>query len=124
MLYFRETVLFIMISVAAVACIGGQDKTESQAHSAPTGCGALDPGACATEAQCAVIEGRPILDDGAGGQCVDFDSDRVGLGCMDADWGCGEAETLGRPPGGDCYWFPTTCLPTGWEVCEGSVNGC
>ena len=39
---------------------------------------------------------------------------------MDADIGCGDAITFGKPEGADeseCHLFTSTCMPEGWVPC-------
>jgi hypothetical protein len=93
---------------------GGADDTGASGD-----CAARPPDACEDDARCASIDGRPLEDDGAGGACVDFSRPGQPLGCMSADGGCGDAETLAASAAepDTCWWFPSTCLPAGWTGC-------
>lgn len=73
--------------------------------------------------QCRTIDGRLLQDDGEGGLCVDFGEEGEALACMDADGGCGDAETLAAPSADSdqCWWFPSTCVPEGWVMCSEST---
>lgn len=96
---------------------GTPDDTDDSG-TAPA-CADLAPDACATRADCGVIDGRPMhKQDGA--WCVDHDEASQPLGCMEAEDGCGDAETIASSPDAPetCWWFSSTCIPTGWTVCE------
>ncbi|MBN2801305.1 MAG: hypothetical protein JXX28_19345 [Deltaproteobacteria bacterium] len=78
-------------------------------------------------AGCAVIAGRLLQETDDGAHCVDFTGERVPQGCMEAELGCGDAETLAAPPDDPdaCWWFSSTCLPPGWVTCgEGWADAC
>lgn len=91
----------------------------------PAACGSLSVAGCGSRPDCSNIDGRPMLDDGAGGLCVDFDQPQSPLGCMPADMGCGDAETLAASADdpSTCWWFPSTCVPAGWSGCAISEYG-
>ena len=82
--------------------------------SAPTDCAEVDPEVCSGREDCVVITGNAIDRDNG---CIGASSD---LGCMQRDWGCGDAETYARDPEGVCWWFSSTCQPSypGWESAE------
>lgn len=105
------------LTLLLLACAG--DKPSDSGAAAD--CAALDPTTCATREDCSTIDGRPLQDDGSGGVCVDYYDEPVPLGCMSAEGGCGAAETGGLDGDGTCWWFSSTCLPSGWTSCEFSV---
>jgi len=86
-----------------------------------TDCAAVAPDVCDATSGCAAIRGYPILDDGAGGLCTDWDSPTA-LGCMDADSGCDDAVAVASDPKApETLWFFTNlCLPTGWTFIASS----
>lgn len=88
------------------------------------GCDTLLPSQCRLESACAVLDGWPVLDEGFG-PCVDFNGERVGVGCAYGGLECLDVETYGAPSeeigaGATCYLFPNSCLPPDWVPCEGS----
>lgn len=86
-------------------------------------CDTLAPTTCADRSDCAVITARPLIDDGAGGLCVDGDTDPEPVGCMDADQGCDDIVVVPTDPDGDANCdrlFANSCLPSGWVDCPGA----
>ena len=85
----------------------------------PLECAELTVEACQTRDDCTTVDGLTLHQDGEE-YCVDWNEESTPLGCLDMDTGCGEAETYAAPAGdpGDCYWFPTTCWPSGWVGCN------
>lgn len=90
-------------------------------------CVELPPTACEADEGCRALEAWLVRAEGEG-WCVDFSKDRVALGCIAADAGCGDAETpattADKPD--QCLWlFPSTCLPPGYLSCpESSLPEC
>ena len=83
-------------------------------------CASLDVDSCAADSRCQPILGRPMsAHPKTEAPCVDFSIDAVPLGCMDAEGGCGDAETIAGATEGACdTWFSSTCLPQGWFGCD------
>jgi hypothetical protein len=80
--------------------------------------------ACAADDACTTLDARTIHTD-VEPNCVDFSEESVPKACMDADVGCGDAETLAGPPDSDeCWWFPSTCVPDGWTSCGDVAHEC
>ena len=80
------------------------------------GCGDLDEDECAANPNCSAINGAPAAE-----ICAEnWDRwNQVYAGCMEAEGSCGAAETCGiHPRTGERYLFPSTCLPSGWVVCN------
>lgn len=108
-----------LILLSLLACTPEpEDTADTGDTSDPVTCAdrALDE--CTSDGLCAGIMARIPQDDGEGGVCLDWTLDSEIKGCMDADTGCGDAETWGAPSAGaECLWFPSTCLPDGWVDC-------
>lgn len=64
---------------------------------------------CEQRQDCRVIDGRKVYE---AQQCL---MSSEPLGCMPVDVDCGDALTPAKDPSGQCYWFPSTCVPDGWE---------
>jgi hypothetical protein len=89
-------------------------------------CEMRDPDDCELDPGCVTISGRNLYDDGAGGTYVDWDESMVALGCMSVETMCTEVITHASSPvvEGDlssCMWFPSGCIPEGWESCTGAL---
>ncbi len=106
------------------APIDSGDSDRGDTAAAAT-CATTDLGSCEALGDCALISARELRDDGDGEVCVDFTAETVPKGCMDAEQGCAEAETLAAPADdpSDCWWFSNLCLPEGWVSCETSEYG-
>lgn len=125
----------ILALFALTACFGDKDE-ETGDTTAETGetavevvdCADRDPSACEdSTGLCAVISGKPLTLVSEGEYCLDWDDPMEALGCMEADGGCGDAETLAIKDGtdGTCsWWLPNTCIPTGYTYCEGWADEC
>jgi hypothetical protein len=88
-------------------------------------CPDLDVDTCAEHGVCRTIDGKPLVDDGAGGLCVDWEgTPSEPFGCMGADIGCPAAEGYGAPVDDPsaCAWFSSLCLPAGWVACDPAVD--
>jgi hypothetical protein len=74
---------------------------------------------CLDGLECHHISGREIHNKETV-PCVDWSQESVAKGCLSNDMGCGDAETYAAPSDdpSDCWWFPSTCVPTGWGACE------
>lgn len=87
-------------------------------------CADFEPAACAGRAGCAPIDARPMVDDGAGGVCVDFGVPFQAVGCMAAAVGCDDVETVATDPDGAAWWFPSSCVPDGWTSTSNAPDVC
>ncbi|MCB9694098.1 MAG: hypothetical protein H6736_20000 [Alphaproteobacteria bacterium] len=85
-------------------------------------CGSRDPDACLDADTCMVLEGRPLGSDG-GSPCLDATVDPEPVGCSEVI-ACDDAETWAIQPGGQVWWFPDGCVPTGWTVDGGPYPTC
>lgn len=101
------------------------DKEEDDSGGGSTiACADMDVDTCATTDRCATIDAREIqTQDGV--QCVDFALPSVPRGCGTAELECGQAITYAAPPEDPeaCWWFSSTCLPSGWVTCGGMDVG-
>jgi hypothetical protein len=104
---------------------GTDDTSATDDTGSAADCATMDPTTCAGRSDCSTIDGRQMQDDGSGGQCVDYSQASEPVGCMNADWGCDDAETLAADPASPdaCWWFPSGCLPTGWVSCQSGEYG-
>jgi hypothetical protein len=73
------------------------------------------------------IDGRNVYDDGDGSTCIIWSEGSVAVGCMDGSMVCGDAITWAAPPDAtseltSCMWFSSTCIPDGWEMCDGDFS--
>ncbi|MED5374013.1 MAG: hypothetical protein VX899_23550 [Myxococcota bacterium] len=123
------TLLPAALLIPLIGCFGASEDTSGPEDTDPLVCAELSLEDCATEgvAQCSLLSGRALQDDGAGGQCVDFSVDSEPMGCIDDDQGCGDAETVAAPaddPENCTHWFPSTCLPDGYVYCGSSIDEC
>jgi hypothetical protein len=78
---------------------------------------------CDTHGECRLIFGLPVNQEKA---CIEL-STLVPLGCMDAEGGCGDAETLAYNSAGSVFWFSSTCIPPDFTDCsmqDETVPGC
>lgn len=124
------------LALFALSACFGESEEETADTTTETGdsqeeavaCADRDPSACEdTTGLCAVISGRPLTLVSEGEYCLDWDDPMIELGCMEADVGCGDAETLTSQDGGDgtcSWWFPNTCTPVGYTYCEGWADEC
>lgn len=74
-------------------------------------CDTLAADECSGTKGCTEIEGQPVVDDGYGGSCVDFNTPAEGLGCRSSTFNCDNGVTFAKGDAGDLYWFPDACIP-------------
>lgn len=96
-----------------------QDTTDSSPDSGTDSsyaksCEELDVDQCAQRQDCRVIDGRKVFE---AEKCL---MSSQPLGCMSVNLYCGDAETPAKNPDGECYWFPSTCVPDGWKSLFGT----
>jgi hypothetical protein len=100
----------------------GGDGSGSDAGGTGTGvdCSALDEAACLETEGCGGLFGRPFeeVQGGVVPYCI---GEETFLECVPHQ-GCGDAETVACD-GDSAWWFPSTCIPTGFEVCDDPSNG-
>ena len=107
--------------VALALLTGCADKDEDDTSSAEA-CEDVAPESCDDTDGCTSLGARPTVETETG-WCVDYTADKVLLGCMSADYGCGAAETPATTADApdSCLWvFPSTCLPEGYIACPKS----
>jgi hypothetical protein len=75
-----------------------------------------------TASGCALIQGRALADDGAGGLCEDPAAVDVALACRDAG-PCGDAITYASD-GTTTWWFADTCTPPAYTLVAGPFATC
>jgi len=125
--------LRLLMSVSLTACLAlvgctGADGDDSGPDSGPDSgldsgppaeCADVAPESCDATSGCVAISGYPILDDGAGGLCTDYDS-LTPLGCMSSDGGCAGVLTIASDPADpETLWYLTSgCMPEGWTFVE------
>lgn len=76
---------------------------------------------CMAAADCAVVNGKPLVDDGNGSWCTETTEEFIG--CASAADLC---PALGKTLcDGDNYWRTTACVPDNLDVCEapGEITG-
>ena len=87
-------------------------------------CHALSIDECATEEQCEVISGSPIITNDAGEICVDS-SGQTDIACEFAGCSAEPSITVASSPESDTCWvIPSGCLPEGWETCGEYPDSC
>ena len=120
---------FLTLAIAlALACVGSSSDKDSAVDSdsaGATACADLSPETCASDPSCSTLYGIALSTD-AQGQCIDYEGERVPLGCLDGELGCGAAITIAQPAdgSGECTAFTSTCIPIGWEVCDDNPPEC
>jgi hypothetical protein len=89
-------------------------------------CENLDVDVCALDDRCRTFDSLDLVDDGEGGQCVEFGADPVPRGCGSTATPCGDFRSFAAPPEDpeDCHYFSETCFPVGWTACEDSWEAC
>ena len=121
----RFTLSFTLsAALALTACDPTAADTAGTTDTADSGpfsfddCADVPADQCAAHG-CTAIEGYPLLDDGGGDQCTDYDS-LTPLACMDPDGGCAGVLTIASDPDEpDALWFLTSgCMPEGWTFVE------
>ena len=91
------------------------DTDTSDTDTDTPSCDTVAAADCGTTDGCATIRGRDVTD----ADCIDYTADATPYGCMQADGGCGDAETWARATeDGDCVLFSDTCIPDGWLTCD------
>lgn len=95
-----------------IATVG--ECTDSFNRCAETACEARDTATCdgGDESPCAVAQAHPY---DINRSCY-YPEQNEPLACHDVSAGCGDAETLAVGPDGECWVFPDTCLPLGYQV--------
>lgn len=86
-------------------------------------CEDVAPASCDGTEGCSTLMAWPVMET-SDGWCADFGAERVPLGCMDDDIGCGAAETPATTADAPdtCLWlFPSTCLPAGYVACPATA---
>jgi hypothetical protein len=100
---------------------GGDADTDTDSDTDdPVVCQDLTPLDCKERSDCVVIQAKALSLDCSGESCLDWDTPSEDKGCMDAEGGCGDAETIAASPQdpSECWWFSSTCIPGGWTVCD------
>ena len=125
-------IVFVVLMATVAACGATDDtNTDSQepvttdsdtsttSNTMPLQCDELSVEQCLDGPECRYISAREIHNKDTV-PCVDWSQEPVAKGCLSNDMGCGEAETYAAPSDdpSDCWWFPDTCVPTGWGACE------
>lgn len=83
-------------------------------------CADLPIEVCASTAGCTLFEAFDVaVDAPTGFTCWTADLGPVSCGAVFDDTRCEPVATFAMPPGGgDCRWFPSSCVPERWEACE------
>lgn len=117
-------ILSILSTAALIGCQEEGGDCSGDQDNCLILCAELDVDACAAEADCAVIQGKPLEEVGETDFCLDFEADFEDLGCMQADSGCTDAEVFAVDPDGIGYYFSNGCIPESFEGLQGAVAEC
>lgn len=113
----------VVLVTSALGLFSCGTADDSSTETALLQCDELSVEQCLDGPDCAYLNGREIHDIDTE-PCVDFSQDTVAKGCIANGMGCGAAETSAAPSGdpSDCWWFSSTCVPTGWVACDASLK--
>lgn len=124
----RYAPILVLFACASIGSAAGSE-TVVEPVLAPTSkgrCSEQTVERCVARPDCTTIVGW-VPERGAAGLCIDFSRQPAAVGCRSAAQECGEAITAAAPAHQPdrCIWFPTTCVPAGWRVCDvGDVPEC
>ncbi len=120
----RSILIFSLLSTTALmACETEEGDCSGDEDNCLTLCAELDVDACAAEADCAVIQGKPLVEEGEA-SCLDFSVEFEDVGCMQADSGCTDAEVFAVDADGIGYYFSNGCIPDTFTGMQGSIGEC